>query len=199
MANQPVARMPAAPSSPSQRERYQRILHAAAMLGTRTEFERVQMQDVAVEAGVAIATLYRYFPSKVHLFVAILNAEVSRAGRVGVPTDPGPEAVATMLLEYGESMLRYRTLSLSLMQSVNLAQSVPGVDLTFMEDRFREIVLRAAGATDPTDEDRRRAWLVVQCWFGVLMMMLNGHRSVEESTRDIHLACELLLAPGDRG
>lgn len=186
--------MPAAPSSPSQQERYRRILEAGEMLGSRMEFERVQMQDVAAEAGVAIATLYRYFPSKVHLFVAIMNHQIAEAGELELPGDPGPDAVAGMLVSFGQAMLRGRRLSLSLMQSINLAQSVPGADLHYMEETFRDVVLRAAGITEPSEDDRRRAWLVVQCWFGVLMMMLNGHRSVEESDRDVRLACDLLLS-----
>ena len=50
------SRVPAEPSSAGQKARYRRILRAAARLGARDDLERVQMQDVAREAGVAIAT-----------------------------------------------------------------------------------------------------------------------------------------------
>ena len=60
-------REPAVPSSPGQRERYRRILRAAAEHGAKNGLERGQMVDLAKDAGVALATLYRYFPSKTML------------------------------------------------------------------------------------------------------------------------------------
>jgi AcrR family transcriptional regulator len=89
-------RPPAAPSSEGQKQRYQRILEVAVELGSRHDFEHVQMQDVAAEAEVAIATLYRYFPSKVHLFVAVMKSRVDRIdqARVVPKTDQDPAEVA---------------------------------------------------------------------------------------------------------
>src|SRR5690242_13024156 len=72
------ARPPAAPSSEGQKDRHQRMLRAAVKLGSRQDFERVQMQDIAAESEVAIATLYRYFPSKVHLFVGVMRNELEK-------------------------------------------------------------------------------------------------------------------------
>ncbi len=37
------------------------------------------MRAVAEGAGVALGTLYRYFPSKVHLLVCALETELRRA------------------------------------------------------------------------------------------------------------------------
>lgn len=52
------ARPSAEPSSPGQKARYQRILRAAAAKhGAEHRLERVQMHDVAKEAGVAIAMM----------------------------------------------------------------------------------------------------------------------------------------------
>ncbi len=74
------ARDAAEPSSMEQRARHGRILKAAAQLGAENELERVQMQEVARLAGVAIGTLYRYFPSKTHLFVAVMVDQIDRMG-----------------------------------------------------------------------------------------------------------------------
>ncbi|MBH9751069.1 helix-turn-helix transcriptional regulator, partial [Clostridioides difficile] len=38
-------------------------------------YEAVQMRTVAERADVAVGTLYRYFPSKVHLLVSALERE----------------------------------------------------------------------------------------------------------------------------
>src|ERR1700733_14501792 len=48
--------------------RRERLLDAGLVLLERNEYERIQIKDVAVEAGVALGTLYHYFSSKEHLF-----------------------------------------------------------------------------------------------------------------------------------
>jgi AcrR family transcriptional regulator len=57
---------------PAQRERRTRIVDAAIALLARSEYDAIQMRDVAAEAGVALATIYRYFTSKEHLYAAAL-------------------------------------------------------------------------------------------------------------------------------
>ncbi|MGW4094751.1 TetR/AcrR family transcriptional regulator [Nocardia sp. NPDC004750] len=61
------------------------ILRAAARLGSERGLEHVQMSDVAASAGVALGTLYRYYPSKHHLFSGLLEAGT---GVLGEPGDP---------------------------------------------------------------------------------------------------------------
>ena len=63
---------PAVATTESQRGRRQRILQVAAELLEAREYERIQIRDVAEEAGVALGTLYRYFPSKEQLFANVL-------------------------------------------------------------------------------------------------------------------------------
>jgi TetR/AcrR family transcriptional regulator, cholesterol catabolism regulator len=52
--------------------RRQRIIDAGLVLLERNEYDRIQIKDVAVEAGVALGTLYHYFSSKEHLFAEVL-------------------------------------------------------------------------------------------------------------------------------
>ena len=66
-------------SSPAQRERRDRMLNAAMKLASDGGYEAVQMREVADDAGVALGTLYRYFPSKVHLLVAALASQFEQA------------------------------------------------------------------------------------------------------------------------
>lgn len=58
--------------TPSQQQRRARIVAAGLALLRREEYDRIQMRDVADEAGVAIGTVYRYFQSKEHLFAEVL-------------------------------------------------------------------------------------------------------------------------------
>src|SRR6059058_4292925 len=58
--------------SAAQRERRKRILDATIALASKGGFDAVQMRAVAEQADVALGTLYRYFPSKIHLLVSAL-------------------------------------------------------------------------------------------------------------------------------
>jgi AcrR family transcriptional regulator len=59
---------------PDQRERRDRIVAATARLLASVDYDRLQVKDVADEAGVALGTLYRYFHSKDHLAACALLA-----------------------------------------------------------------------------------------------------------------------------
>jgi AcrR family transcriptional regulator len=58
--------------TPSQHARRARILDAATELLQEREYERIQIREVAERADVALATLYRYFPSKEQLYAHVL-------------------------------------------------------------------------------------------------------------------------------
>src|SRR5919198_2896140 len=65
--------------SSAQRDRRKRILDATLALASKGGYDAVQMRAVAERADVALGTLYRYFPSKIHLLVSSLAREFERA------------------------------------------------------------------------------------------------------------------------
>src|SRR5262245_17601728 len=65
--------------SAAQRDRRKRILDTTIALASQGGFEAVQMRAVAEQADVALGTLYRYFPSKIHLLVSALAREFEQA------------------------------------------------------------------------------------------------------------------------
>jgi TetR/AcrR family transcriptional regulator, cholesterol catabolism regulator len=86
---------------PTQRARRDRIVRAAVELLDASEYESVQMRDVAERADVALGTLYRYFSSKEHLYAAVLvawAAEYGRPTRAAPGGDGGDEARLRALL-----------------------------------------------------------------------------------------------------
>ena len=58
--------------TPSQHARRARIVAAATELLADRDYERIQIREVAEAADVALATLYRYFPSKEQLYATVL-------------------------------------------------------------------------------------------------------------------------------
>ncbi len=76
--------------SAAQRDRRKRILDATIALASKGGFDAVQMRAVAESADVALGTLYRYFPSKIHLLVSALGREFERRrGDQPGEADPG--------------------------------------------------------------------------------------------------------------
>ena len=56
-------------------ERQRRILKAAEKLFARKGYAEIAMEDVASSAGLAVGTIYNYFPSKSALLLAIVRQE----------------------------------------------------------------------------------------------------------------------------
>ncbi|TDD94255.1 TetR family transcriptional regulator [Actinomadura rubrisoli] len=198
MARIAAARLSAEPSSPEQHDRRRRILRAAARIGGEKSLERVQMHEVAKAAGVAIGTLYRYFPSKIHLFTAVMAAQVDRFQESISRPAPGtaPEdAVADLLVRASRQLMAQPVLSASMLQASNTANVATVADTARIDRALREIVLRAVGIEVPTAQDVTLVRLLMQCWYGVLQASLNGRASMADVEGDIRLACRLLLAP----
>jgi AcrR family transcriptional regulator len=73
-----------APAAPGLRQRQklqreQRIMSAARKLFDRRGYAGTSMEDVAARAGLAVGTLYNYFPSKDALLLAIMRRETDDA------------------------------------------------------------------------------------------------------------------------
>jgi len=61
--------------APRHLDRRPQILDAAEACSTRSGFHRTTMQDVAGEAGMVPGNLYRYFPSKDALILALIERD----------------------------------------------------------------------------------------------------------------------------
>src|SRR5215471_13567050 len=96
--------------SAAQRDRRKRILDATIALASKGGYDAVQMREVAERADVALGTLYRYFPSKIHLLVSGLAREFEqtreRLGRKPVPGDTAAERVSYVLHRVTRGMQR---------------------------------------------------------------------------------------------
>ena len=80
------------------------IIRAGVLLFSTSPYEAIHMDDVAREAGVSRALLYKYFPNKNSLFVAVVNDLSDRMlTRTAKSIDPNTtpfEQVRTGVLGY---------------------------------------------------------------------------------------------------
>ncbi|MTE14068.1 TetR family transcriptional regulator [Nocardia aurantiaca] len=192
----PEPRTPGRVSTTRQLERQRAILRAAGRLGAEHGLERVQMSEVAHTAGVALGTLYRYYPSKHHLFAAVLDTAVRELPHpAGVSTDPVTGAADFLSRAIGE-LLRHPHLARAMLVSMNAVRAEKSASPVVAQDySMPERILAAAGITTPTTEDHRLARLLEQCVYGILTWTTAGNLTTDQAMADVHRACELLLAP----
>jgi AcrR family transcriptional regulator len=182
--------------SRSQHQRRKRIVQAAAALASRGGVEAMQMRPVAERAGVALGTLYRYFPSKMDLVVAVVSEELdlledSIERRPPQAEDPPGRAIE-VLMRATRGLMREPELADALIRSLLLSDVK-----TDSGERMAAMLLRAAAGPDPEipDGDPRR--VVVRALSGVWTMemieMLRGQASAEEIQARLETVAARLL------
>jgi AcrR family transcriptional regulator len=182
-------RAPARPATDDQENRRGAILAAASRLGSVKEIDRIQAQEIAADAGVALRTLYRYYPSKHHVFAAVLDEQVVHfrpPAPSGVPTDD----IAALMVAACRNLLHHRHLAHAMITSTQIvrAQADAPDDPT-----LRELILKIAGVDSPTEEQLRRTRLVQQAAFGILTWTVGGALGPEDALADVDVACRLLV------
>ncbi len=150
------------------------------------------MQDVADQASVSIATVYRYYPTKHHLFSALLLHYTQSGGASPPPTGCPAADVTELMAGICRSMLARPRLARAMITSVNARRSESAATGDF---GLRTRILAVAGIGDPTPQDTQLALLVEQCAYGILSWAVMGETTAEQAEQDMRRAAELLLAP----
>ena len=165
--------------------------YAAARLGRSRALDQIQAQEIAAEAGVALRTLYRYYPSKHHVYAAVLTAQIEKLKPPARRSPDAATAVAELMAEACRNVLRYKHLAHAMIVSTQAVRAHSGA----MGDRaVRDTILATAGISDPTPAQDRVARLLEQVTFGVLTWTVGGELDPDQAVDDARLACSLLAA-----
>ncbi|MEE1928562.1 TetR family transcriptional regulator [Streptomyces sp. TRM 70351] len=201
-ATPPYPQPASAPRTERQEARRRRILQATARLARRGGYDAVQMREVAESSQVALGTLYRYFPSKVHLLVATMQDQLQQLHRTlhrRPPTDPDPAVrVAQTLMRAFRAMQRDPHLADAMVRALTFAdRSVsPEVDTVFR--LTTAIVLDAMGLEGtPTPEQLSAVRVIEHTWFSALITWLSGRASIAQVRNDLETACRLIGPLGE--
>ena len=189
--------------SAAQRERRRRILDAATALAAKGGFERMQMRAVAERADVALGTLYRYFPSKIHLLVSVLALQFEQARdaleRKPIPGDTAADRVMYVLAKTTRSMQRDPNLTEALTRAFMFADAsvateihVVGMQLTTMLNRAIKGDDYIEGAA-PSDQEVAVARVISDVWLSALVTWVTGRATAEEVAEHIETAVRLVL------
>ena len=185
--------------SAAQRERRKRILDATIALASKGGFDAVQMRAVAEQADVALGTLYRYFPSKVHLLVSALGREFEVAEAATrdkqIPGDTPHERVMSILGKTTKGLQGDPHLTEALTRAFMFADASVQAEIHTVGMLLTSMLTRAMhpGKTELTDDDVAIAKVIGDVWLSALVGWVTGRTSAEEVTKQMDVAVRLLL------
>ncbi len=171
-------------------------MQAAAALASRGGVEAMQMRTVAERAGVALGTLYRYFPSKMDLVVAVVAEEIdlletSIQRRPPRAATPARRAV-DVLMRATRGLMREPELADALVRSLIISNVQ-----TDFGDRITDLLLRVSSQADSQAARRGLEWslcnALANVWVAELLEILKGRRTVEQVQQLLELTADRLL------
>lgn len=182
--------------SAAQRDRRKRILDATIALASKGGFEAVQMRAVAEKADVALGTLYRYFPSKIHLLVSGLARELERGQERGGTTVPGDTAYDRLLFVLGRitrAMQRDPNLTEAMTRAFMFADASAAAEVDTVAKLIERTFTRALHDGEPNDEDRAIARVIGDVWLSNLVAWVTRRSSASDVAERLELTVRLLL------
>ncbi|TSD95636.1 cholesterol catabolism transcriptional regulator KstR [Skermania sp. ID1734] len=185
-------------SSNAQRERRKRILDATLALASKGGYEAVQMRAVAERADVAVGTLYRYFPSKVHLLVSALAREFEKIeGKRKIPAgQSAQERMHVLLAQITKAMQRDPLLTEAMTRAFMFADASAAAEVDRVGRVMDRLFARAMNDAEPTDEQLAIARVISDVWLANLVAWLTRRASANDVAARLDLTVDLLL--GDR-
>ncbi|GAA4365438.1 cholesterol catabolism transcriptional regulator KstR [Nocardioides caricicola] len=186
--------------SAAQRDRRKRILDATIALASQGGFDAVQMRAVAEQADVALGTLYRYFPSKIHLLVSALQREFERTEIAlrdkPVDGDTAADRVISALKRTTRGMQSDPQLTEALTRAFMFADASVAAEIHQVGMLLTAMVTRAMypeGHEELTDEDVSIAQVIGDVWLSALVGWVTGRTSAAETGQRIEVAVRLVL------
>ncbi|MEU1206104.1 cholesterol catabolism transcriptional regulator KstR [Nocardia sp. NPDC056611] len=186
-------------SSAAQRDRRKRILDATLALASKGGYDAVQMRAVAERADVAVGTLYRYFPSKVHLLVSALAREFeSFEGRRKPLAGATPqERMHLLLTQVTRAMQRDPLLTEAMTRAFMFADASAAAEVDRVGKVMDRFFARALSDEIPSDRQLAIARVISDVWLSNLVAWLTRRASATDVTERLELTVDLLIG-GDK-
>lgn len=187
----------------SQLARRERILDAAMELASEGGYDAVQMRSVAERADVALGTVYRYFPSKVHLLVAAMSRtfqdlqDTVRVDGSGTPEERIYRVVAAVT----RYLARNRRMSGAMVRALMSADADAAPEVERADDLLVALIASAShdpqGATTPAADERAAlvGHIIGKVWLIDVVTLLSGRMTVSQVLEDLRETIALVTRP----
>jgi AcrR family transcriptional regulator len=183
--------------SAAQRERRKRILDATLALASKGGYDAVQMRAVAERADVALGTLYRYFPSKIHLLVGALTMEMDqiqdKLDRKPIPGDTPADRVLHVLSRVTRNMQRDPMLTEAMTRAFMFADPSAAAEVNTVARQMVSMFTKAMHDGEPSADDIAIARVIGDVWLSNLVAWVTRRASADDVSSRLELAARLLL------
>ena len=192
------------PLTERQEARRRRILEASTRLACGGGFDAVQMREVAESSGVALGTLYRYFPSKIHLLVSVLARDLETTSQRLVKSPPAGDTPAErVLLVLGRTtraLQREPDLTEALTRAYMFADASASAEIRQVGVQVTRLLLTGLrepgdprGFEGPTPDELAVIRMLGDVWLASLVQWVTGRTSTTDVKSSIETAVRLLL------
>jgi AcrR family transcriptional regulator len=183
--------------SAAQRERRKRILDATLALASKGGYDAVQMRTVAERADVALGTLYRYFPSKIHLLVSALVLEFERTqeklDRRPIPGETPYDRMLHVLSRVTRTMQREPMLTEAMTRAFMFADPSAATEVNAVARQMEKMFTGAMHDGQPSADDIAIARVIGDVWLSNLVAWVTRRASADDVSSHLELAARLLL------
>jgi AcrR family transcriptional regulator len=194
---QPAAAADTESGSAAQRERRKRILDATLALASKGGYDAVQMRTVAERADVALGTLYRYFPSKIHLLVGALTEEMDqiqdKLDRKPIPGETAADRMLHVLSRVTGNMQRDPMLTEAMTRAFMFADPSAAAEVNTVAQQMTRMFTKAMHDGEPSADDIAIARVIGDVWLSNLVAWVTRRASADDVTTRLELAARLLL------
>ncbi len=183
--------------SSAQRDRRKRILDATLALASKGGYDAVQMRAVADRADVALGTLYRYFPSKIHLLVSAMARELDgvreRTARIPVPGEGAYDRLMFILGRITKAMQRDPQLTEAMTRAFMFADASAAAEVDTVGRLMDRMIARALTDDEPSEEQLAIARVISDVWLANLVAWVTRRASASDVADRLELTIALLL------
>jgi AcrR family transcriptional regulator len=155
------------------------------------------MRTVAERADVALGTLYRYFPSKIHLLVSALAREfernIERLDRRPIPGETPYERVLYVLGRTTRSMQREPMLTEAMTRAFMFADPSAAAEVNTVARLMEGMFTKAMHEGEPSADDLAIARVIGDVWLSNLVAWVTRRASADDVSNHLELAARLLL------
>jgi len=172
------------------------IIAAARQAASESGMAAVQVAPVALRAGIAAGTVYRYFPGKSDLIAALFaefaEREVASLRQAG-DAAPGPlSALAAAIMSFSARLVAQRRLALAVIAEPVEAE-LDAVRLDLRKALAGELAARIAAAVEGGHLPEQDAAAAAAALFGLLVEGLIGPLAPQTNGRSRELVQSLTL------
>jgi len=155
------------------------------------------MRTVAERADVALGTLYRYFPSKIHLLVSALTLEFERTqeklDRRPIPGATPYDRMLYVLSRITRTMQREPMLTEAMTRAFMFADPSAAAEVNTVARQMERMFTRAMHDGEPSADDIAIARVIGDVWLSNLVAWVTRRASADDVSSHLELATRLLL------